>query len=128
MSYVVGHGEKFPSQPHHRAASFPSDGKRYSCEEGWQWRDRDVPNPHVLEGAMVGGPDNWDLFNDTRSNSNQNEPTIAGNAGLVGALIALSSGSASDGEEENRVDAHSIFSAIPSFVPSLPPPAAPWSP
>jgi endoglucanase len=90
MSYVVGYAEKFPVQPHHRAASFPSDGKRYSCEQGWQWRDRNLPNPHVLEGAMVGGPDTTDRFTDTRKNTNQNEPTLASNAGLVGALIALS--------------------------------------
>jgi hypothetical protein len=46
---------------------------------------------------MVGGPNVFDLFNDTRSNSNQNEPTLAGNAGLVGALIALSEASEESG-------------------------------
>lgn len=122
MSYVVGHSEKFPLQPHHRAASFPEDGQRYSCEEGWKWRSRDYPNPHVLEGGMVGGPNIKDLFNDTRSNSNQNEPTLVGNAGLVGALIALSEAS------DEGIDPISIFSAIPSFSSSPPPPAAPWAP
>ncbi|KAG0617382.1 hypothetical protein M758_5G185800 [Ceratodon purpureus] len=122
MSYVVGHGDKFPLQPHHRAASFPKDGKRYSCEEGYKWRDRDFPNPHVLEGGMVGGPNVFDLFNDTRSNSNQNEPTLVGNAGLVGALVALSEAS------EASIDPNSIFTVIPSFVPPPPPPASPWTP
>lgn len=124
MSYVVGHGKKFPLHPHHRGASFPSDGKRYSCEEGWAFRDRNQPNPHILEGAMVGGPDENDLFRDERANSEHNEPTLAGNAGLVGALVAL----AMEEEERLGVDAYSIFKAIPYSVQSVPPPPAPWSP
>jgi len=121
MSYVIDHSHKFPHQPHHRAASIPSTHHRFSCTQGWQFRDRDAPNPHLLEGAMVGGPDPFDGFNDTRGNSDQNEPTLAGNAGLVGALIALSRG-------EESVDAHSIFSAIPSFGGVMASPAAPWTP
>nr|XP_024398372.1 endoglucanase 25-like [Physcomitrium patens]XP_024398373.1 endoglucanase 25-like [Physcomitrium patens]XP_024398375.1 endoglucanase 25-like [Physcomitrium patens]XP_024398376.1 endoglucanase 25-like [Physcomitrium patens]XP_024398377.1 endoglucanase 25-like [Physcomitrium patens]PNR37396.1 hypothetical protein PHYPA_020505 [Physcomitrium patens] len=113
MSYLVGYSDKFPLQPHHRAASFPSDGKRYSCREGWKWRDRDSPNPHVLVGAMVGGPDNYDRFNDTRSSSDQNEPTLAGNAGLVGALVALAA--ATTGVSKS-LDTNFIFAAIPSHM------------
>jgi hypothetical protein len=38
---------------------------------------------------MVGGPDTNDNFVDQRSNQRFNEPTIASNAGLVAALVAL---------------------------------------
>ena len=71
---------------------------------------------------MVGGPNIHDQFNDSRSNPAQTEPTVAGNAGLVGALIALSTAS------KDGIDANTIFAAIPSYVPSPPPPQAPWSP
>ncbi|KAG0581416.1 hypothetical protein KC19_4G249800 [Ceratodon purpureus] len=124
MSYVVGYSDKFPLQPHHRAASFPSDSKSYSCEQGWHWRDRNSPNPHVLEGAMVRGPDILDRFTDTRSNANQNEPTLASNAGLVGALIALSTAKSS----KENVDVNGIFAGIPAYVYPPPPPVTPWTP
>lgn len=124
-SYIVGYSEKYPLQPRHRAASIPDDGKSYSCEQGWQWRDRNFPNPHVLQGALVGGPDILDRFTDLRKNYIQNEPTIANNAGLVGALVALST--MPTGTQEH-IDPHSIFSAIPVYVPSPPPPVVPWEP
>ncbi|KAL5063649.1 hypothetical protein RYX36_025386, partial [Vicia faba] len=49
-----------------------------------------LPNPNTLVGAMVAGPDRHDGFHDVRSNYNYTEPTLAGNAGLVAALVALS--------------------------------------
>lgn len=47
------------------------------------------PNPQVLLGAMVGGPGLHDNFMDDRNQPRFTEPTIASNAGLVAALIAL---------------------------------------
>ncbi|KAJ7201227.1 hypothetical protein O6H91_20G024900 [Diphasiastrum complanatum] len=121
MSYVVGFGNKYPQHVHHRAASIPRNNHRYGCTEGWRWRDSKSPNPNVLVGALVGGPDTKDHFQDVRSNYNFTEPTIAGNAGLVAALVSLSG-------KDSGVDATTIFSQIPPMFPAPPPPAAPWIP
>jgi mlo protein len=125
MSYVVGYGKRYPKHVHHRAASIPKDGVKYTCTGGYKWRDSRNPNPHVLTGAMVGGPDKFDRFQDVRSNYNDTEPTIAGNAGLVAALIALSSG---DNGVGVGIDKNNIFSAVPPMFPMTPPPPPPWNP
>ncbi|GKF95851.1 endoglucanase 12-like protein, partial [Tanacetum coccineum] len=65
-------------------------------------------------GAMVGGPDRFDKFQDERSNSSYTEPTLAGNAGLVAALVLLIPG--------NGIDQKSIMSEIPSLYLLVPPP------
>lgn len=89
MSYLVGFGDYYPKQVHHRAASIPWDGKQYSCSEGQKWRESKDPNPNDLLGAMVAGPTMDDKFVDRRDQPRYTEPTIAGNAGLVAALVAL---------------------------------------
>ncbi|TXG48454.1 hypothetical protein EZV62_027748 [Acer yangbiense] len=91
---------------------------------GWKWRDSHNPDPNNITGAMVGGPDRFDQFRDVRTNYNYTEPTLAGNAGLVAALVSLTS-SGGHGIDENI-----IFSEIPPFFPqSSPAPApAPWKP
>lgn len=71
---------------------------------------------------MVAGPDKKDGFRDVRSNYNYTEPTIAGNAGLVAALVGLS------GEKSVGIDKNTIFSAVPPMFPTPPPPPAPWKP
>lgn len=88
MSYIVGFGGQYPLQVHHRSASIPWDGQKYSCSEGDGWLHSKDPNPNVLLGAMVGGPDQFDHFIDERDKPWFTEPTIASNAGLVAALIA----------------------------------------
>lgn len=125
MSYVVGYGNHYPKHVHHRAASIPENGVKYNCTGGYKWRDSPNPNPHVLTGAMVGGPDKFDGFHDARNNYNQTEPTIAGNAGLVAALIALSSG---DNGKGLGIDKNTIFSSVPPMYPMAPPPPPPWNP
>ncbi|XP_076927969.1 endoglucanase 12-like [Bidens hawaiensis] len=122
MSYVVGHGTKFPTHVHHRGASIPNNNIKYSCKDGFQWKSSDKPNPNNITGAMVGGPDQFDKFKDVRSDYSYNEPTIAGNAGLVAALVSLTA-TAGDG-----VDKNSIFSALPPLYPTAPPPPPPWKP
>ncbi|KAF3331885.1 endoglucanase 9-like protein [Carex littledalei] len=122
MSYVVGFGTKYPKHVHHRGASIPKNGVHYNCKGGWKWRDSKKPNPNTIVGAMVAGPDRHDGFKDVRSNYNYTEPTLAGNAGLVAALIALS------GHENTGVDKNTIFSAVPPMFPTPPPPPAPWKP
>lgn len=121
MSYLVGFGNHYPKHVHHRAASIPKNRVKYNCKGGWKWRDTHKPNPHTIIGAMVAGPDKHDGFHDVRMNYNYTEPTLAGNAGLVAALVALSS-------ESNGVDKNTIFSAVPPMTPTPPPPPAPWKP
>lgn len=89
MSYLVGYGDRFPVQVHHRSASIPWNNRHYSCDDGKGWLNSKEPNPQVLLGAMVGGPDIHDNFTDERNNRRFTEPNIASNAGLVAALIAL---------------------------------------
>ncbi|KAF5482306.1 hypothetical protein F2P56_002888 [Juglans regia] len=122
MSYVVGYGTKFPRHVHHRGASTPNDHKYYSCKEGWKWQDSKNPNPNNITGAMVGGPNQFDQFRDVRTSYNYTEPTLAGNAGLVAALVSLTSTAG------NGIDVNTIFSAVPPLSPRNPPPPPPWKP
>jgi mlo protein len=117
MSYVVGYGNKYPKQVHHRAASIPKNGVRYGCQQGREWLYKNAPNPHVIEGAMVGGPNSQDQYKDHRDSYGQAEPTVAGNAGLTAALIALST------VTSGGVDPNTMFGAIPMAAPPPPPPA-----
>ena len=77
-SYIVGFGDNWPEQPHHRAAS------------GVGWKDFNSleANEHILYGALVGGPSRADDFSytDYRSDYISNEVAIDYNAGLTGAL------------------------------------------
>ncbi len=78
MSYIVGFGSNYPKHPHHRAASGIS---------GWDnWKD---PAKNVLTGALVGGPDMSDSYTDLTDKFTCSEVAIDYNAGLVGALAAM---------------------------------------
>ncbi|ESQ54907.1 hypothetical protein EUTSA_v10024681mg [Eutrema salsugineum] len=123
MSYVVGFGQRYPRHVHHRGASIPMSVKKESCKGGWKWRDSKKGNPNTITGAMVAGPNKYDGFHDVRANYNYTEPTLAGNAGLVAALVALSGGKTVGG-----IDKNTIFSAVPPLNPPTPPPPAPWIP
>lgn len=123
MSYLVGFGERYPKHVHHRGASIPKNKIRYNCKGGWKWRDSKKPNPNTIVGAMVAGPDKHDRFHDVRTNYNYTEPTLAGNAGLVAALVALSGD-----KDSGAIDKNTIFSAVPPMFPTPPPPPAPWKP
>ncbi|XP_042379168.1 endoglucanase 12-like [Zingiber officinale] len=120
MSYVVGYGNKYPRHVHHRGASIPHNGVKYSCTGGYKWRDAKTDNPNTIIGAMVGGPDRNDHFPDVRTNYGYTEPTMAGNAGLVAALISLTTTTGSAG-----IDKNTIFSAVPPMYSASPPPPAP---
>jgi hypothetical protein len=71
-SYVIGFGSNPPRCPHHRAAS-PS---------------QECPALHELTGALVGGPDMSDNYNDQTMNYQQTEVAIDYNAALVASLSA----------------------------------------
>lgn len=76
-SYVVGFGDNYPLQPHHRGAgnNFNSPG----------------PNENILYGALVGGPNAPDDFayEDSRSNYITNEVALDYNAGFTGVLARM---------------------------------------
>ncbi|KAK4389658.1 Endoglucanase 1 [Sesamum angolense] len=93
MSYMVGFGQKYPQRIHHRGSSLPSvraHPARISCGDGFQYLYSASPNPNVLVGAVVGGPDNRDGFADDRNNYQQSEPATYINAPFVGALAFFS--------------------------------------
>lgn len=93
LSYMVGYGRNYPQKVHHRGASIVSikvDKTPVTCQQGYsEWYNKDAPNPNVLQGAIVGGPDQNDNYDDSRSNYMQNEPAIANTAPLVGVLARL---------------------------------------
>lgn len=80
QSYVVGFGDDYPLNPHHRAASGTTNVN-----------DPD-PNAYVLEGALVGGPNAQGSYTDVRSDYIANEVATDYNAGFSGALAALVEG------------------------------------
>ncbi|CAE6132321.1 unnamed protein product [Arabidopsis arenosa] len=96
-SYMVGYGDNYPRQVHHRGSSIVSfnvDQKFVTCRGGYAtWFSRKGSDPNVLTGAIVGGPDAYDNFADQRDNYEQTEPATYNNAPLLGVLARLISGS-----------------------------------
>ncbi|XP_010906451.1 endoglucanase 1 [Elaeis guineensis] len=93
MSYMVGFGERYPLHVHHRGSSIPSvhaHPSHVSCNDGFQYLYSGSPNPNVLVGAVLGGPDGNDGFSDDRNNYQQTEPATYINAPMVGALAFFS--------------------------------------
>ncbi|KAJ4775876.1 Endoglucanase [Rhynchospora pubera] len=92
MSYMVGYGSKFPERIHHRGSSLPSVSShpaKISCSSGFSALYSGGPNPNMLVGAVIGGPDAQDRFNDQRNDYEHSEPATYINAPLVGALAYL---------------------------------------
>ncbi|XP_035826523.1 endoglucanase A-like [Aplysia californica] len=81
FSYEIGYGNHYPQQPHHRGSSCPSHG---TCNQ-----NANGPNPHVLLGALVGGPKVDDSYTDVRSDYIHNEVTTDYNSGFQGALAGI---------------------------------------
>ncbi|KAJ8753008.1 hypothetical protein K2173_008743 [Erythroxylum novogranatense] len=89
MSYMVGYGYHFPQRIHHRGSSLPSVDEHPShidCQGGTPYFQSSDPNPNLLTGAVVGGPDINDAYNDSRPDFVHTEPTTYINAPLVGLL------------------------------------------
>ncbi|KAL2524956.1 Endoglucanase 6 [Abeliophyllum distichum] len=95
-SYMVGYGNNYPQQVHHRASSivsFKVDPSFVSCRGGYAtWFSRKGSDPNLLTGALVGGPDAYDNFADQRDNYEQTEPATYNNAPLLGLLARLHGG------------------------------------
>lgn len=92
MSYMVGYGPQYPLRIHHRGSSLPSIAAhpaKIECSYGFSIMNSQSPNPNVLVGAVVGGPDQDDQFPDQRSDYAHSEPATYTNAPLVGALAYL---------------------------------------
>ncbi|KAI3971249.1 hypothetical protein MKW92_040793 [Papaver armeniacum] len=87
MSYMVGYSNKFPTRIHHRASSMPSldqHPEQMHCKDGTPYFETSNPNPNLLVGAVVGGPDMNDQFADARVEFTASEPTTYINAPLTG--------------------------------------------
>ncbi|KAA8533846.1 hypothetical protein F0562_031363 [Nyssa sinensis] len=94
MSYMVGYGNKFPQRIHHRGSSLPSideHPQHIDCKGGTAYFSSNNPNPNLLIGAVVGGPDINDSYADSRPDFAQSEPTTYINAPLVGLLAFFKS-------------------------------------
>ena len=84
QSYVVGYSKDNTytqvHKPHHKAATCPEWGQ--PCD--WSvWANPD-PNPHILYGALVGGPGKDDSYDDIRNDYIKNEVTCDYNSGFSG--------------------------------------------
>ncbi|XP_075218720.1 uncharacterized protein LOC142323236 [Lycorma delicatula] len=84
-SYVIGYGKNYPLQPHHAASSCPDRPKK--C--GWESFSVNAPNPQLLLGALVSGPDENDFYRDLREDYIYNEVTLDYNAGFQSAVAGL---------------------------------------
>ncbi|KAJ9562851.1 hypothetical protein OSB04_008011 [Centaurea solstitialis] len=89
MSYMVGYSDRYPQRIHHRGSSLPSvkDHPQFiACKDGSVYCNSSSPNPNVLTGALVGGPQEDDEYEDDRLDFKKSEPTTYINAPFVGAL------------------------------------------
>ncbi|CAN1355260.1 Endoglucanase 9 [Linum perenne] len=90
MSYMVGYGPNFPKRIHHRGSSLPSvtsHPQSMGCNGGFQpFYYSPNPNPNILMGAIVGGPNQNDGYPDDRSDYSHSEPATYVNAAIVGPL------------------------------------------
>ncbi|XP_077994718.1 uncharacterized protein LOC144448371 [Glandiceps talaboti] len=86
-SFVCGYGVNPPQNPHHRGSScMPAPAR---CGWGQRGHNSPNPNPNILYGALVGGPDQSDVFKDDRKDYAQSEVALDFNAGFQSALAAL---------------------------------------
>ncbi|KAK1398839.1 Endoglucanase [Heracleum sosnowskyi] len=80
MSYMVGYGPRYPQRIHHRGSSLPSIASHPSkiqCTAGFTVMKSQSPNPNILIGAVVGGPDGKDRFQiNGQITSNMNQQLI----------------------------------------------------
>ncbi len=79
LSYMVGFGDSYPLNPHHRNA------------HGGGSINDPAPNDNILFGALVGGPasPNDNDYADVRSDYIRNEVALDYNAGFTGALARM---------------------------------------
>ena len=78
-SYLIGYGDNYPHNPHHRTAH---GSWLNSMSEPKETRN-------LLIGALVGGPDEQEHWADDRSDWIRNEVGVSYNAGFTGALAKM---------------------------------------
>jgi hypothetical protein len=108
MSYIIGFGNKYPKNPHHRAAS---------GQIGWDnWK---APAKNLLIGALVGGPDKSDNYIDLTEEYKWSEVAIDYNAGLVGALAGMNKyyGSVPSNTPVPTYTSKPTNTPVPSIIP-----------
>ncbi|KAL1190247.1 Endoglucanase 23 [Cardamine amara subsp. amara] len=94
LSYMIGYGEQYPRQIHHRGSSIPSVAAHstpFGCVQGWNIFASPNPNPNILIGAVIGGPGMNDTFIGGRRRSGETEPTTYINAPFVGVFAYFKS-------------------------------------
>ncbi|XP_050412663.1 endoglucanase E-4 isoform X1 [Patella vulgata] len=84
MSYVIGYSNSYPLRPHHASSSCPLEG---TCD--WSNFHSSDPNPQILYGALVGGPDINDSYVDDRTRYEFSEVACDYNAGLQSAIAGI---------------------------------------
>ncbi|XP_059173975.1 endoglucanase E-4-like [Physella acuta] len=84
-SFQIGYGSKYPRQPHHRGASCPN--RPAPCSDAQ--RTAPGPSPQILVGAIVGGPEANDNYQDVRTDYVLNEVATDYNSGFHGALAGI---------------------------------------
>nr|AGG19094.1 cellulase [Zea mays] len=93
LSYMVGYGRRYPVRVHHRGASIvahKANSRFIGCMQGFDdWFGRGRPNPNVLAGAIVGGPNSRDEFRDERENYMQTEACTYNTAPMVAVFARL---------------------------------------
>ncbi len=78
-SYLIGYGDNYPHNPHHRTAH---GSWLNSMNEPKETRN-------LLIGGLVGGPDEQEHWADDRSDWIRNEVGVSYNAGFTGALAKM---------------------------------------
>uniref|UniRef100_H2YMU1 Endoglucanase n=1 Tax=Ciona savignyi TaxID=51511 RepID=H2YMU1_CIOSA len=89
QKYVIGMGTNSPQRPHHRASSCPAWTSTPVTKCDFSAMNLQGPNPHVLYGALVGGPDISGAYTDDRSDYISNEVATDYNAGFQSAVAGL---------------------------------------
>ena len=84
-SYLIGFGQNYPRRPHNRGAS--CNGPSGPC--GFSQFSKEIANPNELTGAMVGGPDQQDVYRDARDNFQGGEPALDYVTALLTPLASL---------------------------------------
>ena len=79
QSYVVGFGDKYPQNPHHRTSHGSWKNSVYDPSH----------SRHILYGALVGGPNNDGSYKDSRDDFINNEVATDYNAGFTAMLCKL---------------------------------------
>lgn len=88
--YVIGYNKNDPKHPHHRSASGYDNVDSHKND----------PMEHTLYGALVGGPNASDYYNDCANDYQYSEVAIDYNAAFVGAAAALYLLNKDDGQQE----------------------------